>query len=960
MRKISGVIFLLVFLLATSLLAKTSEHYFKFQINSKSELSKITRVVSIDNVKGSTVYAYATDDQLREFENLGYSYEILPSPSTLIKPEMAADKYDITAWDVYPTYDAYISMMYQFQSDYPDLCKIYNIGTTVDGRDLLYAKISDNVNDEEDEPEVMFTSSIHGDETTGYVLMLRLIDSLLVSYGSDSLVTRLVDSCEVWINPLANPDGTYAGGNSSVYGATRTNANGVDMNRNYPDPDDGPHPDGHSYQPETIAMMNFATAHSFVISANFHGGEEVVNYPWDTWARLHVDNDWYVGISHVYADSAQYYSPSGYMNGYDDGITNGYDWYEVQGGRQDYMNYWRGCREVTIEISYDKTPAASQLPAYWTYNRVSFLNWLENGLYGIRGVVTDAVTGDPVFAKVRVVGHDSDLDSSRVFTDPDIGDYHRMIEAGIYDVEFSAPGYYLKTIKGVAVSDGAATHEDVALNPLPNIPDLQFVSQNAGTVDPGDDVSMNITLTNAGAGNATGVSSTLLTDDSYISVTQPYSDYPNITALGGTGTSLSAYQFSVSPTCPLNHMAQFGLEVSASGGYTDTVFFELEIGQVIEDFESGGFTSMPWVMGGNQAWTITSSSPYEGVYCAKSGSIGDSQTSQMSVSFDVSSSGTISFYYKVSSESGWDYLRFFIDGVEKGSWSGSSGWTQVSYPVTAGNRTFTWKYTKDGSYASGSDCGWVDMIVFPAITMPAPEITTVSLPDWTGGVYYSQQLAATGGSGSLSWMDKNDDLAGTGLTLSSSGLLSGTPASATAISFTALVTDEGAATDEQLFDFTINPALTITEINLPQGNIDEAYSQQLLSSGGTGNIIWSDKNGDLAATGLSLSTAGLLSGTVATPGTINFTARVVDNVGAFSERPFSVDFIRPYVCGDANGDGDVNVGDAVYLINFIFRSGPSPEPLEAGMANGDSDLNIGDAVYLINFVFKSGTEPICP
>lgn len=67
-----------------------------------------------------------------------------------------------------------------------------------------------------------------------------------------------------------------------------------------------------------------------------------------------------------------------------------------------------------------------------------------------------------------------------------------------------------------------------------------------------------------------------------------------------------------------------------------------------------------------------------------------------------------------------------------------------------------------------------------------------------------------------------------------------------------------------------------------------------------------------------------------------------------------------YVCGDANGDGQPNVGDAVFLINYVFKGGPAPEPLEGGDANCDNQVNVGDAVFLINFVFKGGTAPCCP
>jgi hypothetical protein len=181
--------------------------------------------------------------------------------------------------------------------------------------------------------------------------MLRLIDYLLSNYGTDPRVTGLVDNIEIWINPLANPDGTYAGGNNTVNGARRGNALFVDLNRNYPDPADGPHPDGLEWQDETVAFMQMAEEKHFVAGANLHGGAEVCNYPWDTWENLHADNDWWVYVCREYADTVHEYAVPGYMTDLDNGITNGFAWYWITGGRQDYMTYFQQGREFTLEIS---------------------------------------------------------------------------------------------------------------------------------------------------------------------------------------------------------------------------------------------------------------------------------------------------------------------------------------------------------------------------------------------------------------------------------------------------------------------------------------------------------------------------------------------------------------------------------------------------------------------------------
>ena len=441
------------------------EEYIRISFDSRVEIAKISKLVSISKVEDNILFAYANGKQLQSLANAGYKYEILTHPGLLISPAMTSEKRGITAWDVYPTYEVYDSMMYQFATDYPDLCQIVNAGQSVLGRDILFARISDNVDIEEDEPEVMYTSSMHGNETAGYVMMLRLIDTLLTGYGSDSLITRLIDSCEIWINPLANPDGTYYGGNHTVYGARRYNYYGRDLNRNFPDPKGGQHPDGSTHQAETIVMMDLAAEQSFVLSANMHGGVEVINYPWDTWSRLHPDDDWLIAISRDYADSAQYFSVLGYMDYLNNGITNGYAWYSIEGGRQDYMNFWHGCREITFELSNTYLLPADSMPIFWEWNRVSLFNYLESALYGIRGIVTDSLTGQPLPAVINLPGHDTDSDSSRVFTDPDVGDYHRMLEAGVYDLEVTANGYRTKTITSVVVPVLTSVRVDVMLYP---------------------------------------------------------------------------------------------------------------------------------------------------------------------------------------------------------------------------------------------------------------------------------------------------------------------------------------------------------------------------------------------------------------------------------------------------------------------------------------------------------------
>jgi hypothetical protein len=446
---------------------KEGEQYFSFQPSNRESIRELSRVISIDKVENSgKVFAYANKKGFSRFLDFNISYEILPHPGDFkrfLNMKSHVDIRNVDDWDFYPTYDAYVDMMNQYAADYPDLCKVVSIGSTVQGRELLVAKISHNVNIEENEPQFLYTSSIHGDETTGYILMLRLIDYLLSNYSTDPRITGLLDNMEIWINPLANPDGTYHGGNGSVNGAYRYNANWIDLNRNYPDPEDGQHPDGEAWQVETLHFMSFAENHHFVSSCNIHGGTEVCNYPWDTWQKLSADDNWWQYVCHEYADTAQLYSPPGYMSDYDDGITNGWQWYDVAGGRQDYMNYFQQDREFTLEISNDKLLDPSLLPEWWDYNYRSLLNYMEQSTFGVRGTVKDSISGFPVKAEVYALLHEKD--SSWVYSTLPNGNYHRLLYAGTYTMKYSAQGYIPKIINNVTVANRQATVLNVKLVP---------------------------------------------------------------------------------------------------------------------------------------------------------------------------------------------------------------------------------------------------------------------------------------------------------------------------------------------------------------------------------------------------------------------------------------------------------------------------------------------------------------
>ena len=439
------------------LMQERNEYYFTFSLNGNDNLQAIARTISVDRVDGDLVTAYANNEEFANFQKFGYEATLLTPPSMLHEAEMwdgnNRAEYD---WDAYPTYTAYEDMMYQFATDHPDKCEIISLGTLASGRKILIAHINNGSG--EGKPKFLYTSTIHGDETTGWMLMLRLIDYILENPTLPECETVL-NNIDLYIGPNTNPDGTYHGGNNTVNGATRYNINGVDMNRNYADPHGGAHPDGNAYQLETEWFMQFAQDNAFVMGANYHGGAEVMNYPWDNTYTLHADDAWYQLISHEYANLCHAVS-AGYMTDYNNGITNGAAWYMIGGGRQDYMNGYAQCRELTIECSNTKCPNGSQMPTFWNYNKNSLFAFMNQCIYGIHGTVTDQNTQQPLEATITITGHDDEY--SIVKSHLPAGDYHRPIKAGTYTLTFTANGYYPHQ-ETVTVADGETVELNVQL-----------------------------------------------------------------------------------------------------------------------------------------------------------------------------------------------------------------------------------------------------------------------------------------------------------------------------------------------------------------------------------------------------------------------------------------------------------------------------------------------------------------
>ncbi|MCD6097768.1 carboxypeptidase regulatory-like domain-containing protein [bacterium] len=405
--------------------------------------------VMVDNVKPDTVIAYVFDKGMRYLDEKGYYYE------PFVVPCYRGQKLS-TSTLYYPEYSEIRDTLHSFAESYPELCRLDSIGPTQEGRWMYIMRITDNPDIQEDEPEFRYSSTMHGDEPVSVPFCIEFIKMLLTGYGTDPDITEFVNEIDLWVMPLYNPDGY-----EHTPSWQRTLSNGIDPNRNFPVPDGSMGEDGtYTVYQETQAFMDFCNERYFVASANFHTGALIVNRLWDHTSTIPDEEPL---LFHMAIHYSRYNSPM-YTNPNPDsafGTTNGYRWYEVDGSLQDWVYWQRSDIDFTIELSNTKAPPVSSLDGLWEDNREAMFQFALCSLWGIRGIVTDSITGEPLPATVSVEGLDRD-----VHCDPAVGDYHRILLNGFYNLTFSCPGYRTKTVTGVYADTTEATRLDVQLAPL--------------------------------------------------------------------------------------------------------------------------------------------------------------------------------------------------------------------------------------------------------------------------------------------------------------------------------------------------------------------------------------------------------------------------------------------------------------------------------------------------------------
>jgi len=789
---------------------------------------------------------YLTPDELEKLKATGLEYEILDADLNRTS-SVFWSSMDRTR-DAYHTFPEIVSLADSLAGNFPDICEKHIFGYTGGGYELGALKITDNVDINENEAEVMFDGGIHGDEIGCSENVIRFARDLCIGYGSDPIITDLIDNHEIWLYYCVNPYGRIHD--------IRYNGNGVDLNRDWGYMWDGWGGSWGAYsQPEAKALRNCMYNRQFVVHTTYHSGTEYISCPWSYRPDHCPDYNHIIQLAGVYSSTSLYPSL-----GYGQGCTG---MYPINGSSKDTNYGMMGSISWSMEISYSKHPPPSQIMLYYNRNKPAMLSMIEYSGYGLEGIVTNAETGEPVRAIVWVD------DYFPTYTDSAIGDYHKYVLPGIYSITITANGYESQTVNDIIVPSSGSAITDFQLQPITeptyygykfsasqipgnntadegntpaclgapdninysigkdgwciidmqypiidgsyndftvfegdtspegftclvsqmidgpyisvgtgfgttefdisasglsevqfikilddgdgaaSVPDAGFdldaistefiqgpnlvfidyfiddsVGGNGdGNLDPGESADLYIVLKNNGTETAEDIITNFYSYDQYITINGTLTDFED---LAPTQIDTGYVNISISPSTPESHTAHFNLDVSCNdGAYSNVFLFTILIGAPpIEDFETGDFSSYDWMQGGSADWTVVTENPYEGVYCARSGTISHSQTTQLSVNMDVYA-GDISFYRKVSSEAGYDYLKFYIDGVAQGQWAGIVEWGEVSYSVSFGNHTFKWSYEKDVEVSSGSDCAWIDFITFPP-TLPDYPVFSLS------------------------------------------------------------------------------------------------------------------------------------------------------------------------------------------------------------------------------------------
>ncbi len=453
---------------------------FVYSVNLKSSKEMLVKIhttkptvqdliesgVYIYEVKDAFIVGAVTDEVLIDISTKGYRFDI-------IIPDMVKYHESLAPGSDFGRFHSYQEVVDTFNiiaQDNPNLVTLDTIGWSIQNRVLLAMKITDNALIDEHEPRILWDGTTHGNENIGTEVCLYLVRHLLQNYGVDPVITNFVNTREIWIIPIVNPDGMVS--------RQRYNGNGVDLNRDYGYVWDawGGSP-GPFSQPEVIAIRNFSQLAPFVMWTTYHSGTEAAMWPWAYSTMAPYDSVFLSLLCHRYS--------------YHTGLPPFQicrELYEVHGSSADYGYGAEGAMMVCPELCSPHVPDTSRIELLCQQNLNANLELLQRSSHGIRGRIYDSISNQPIRAMIEI-----QPPNFPIYTDTN-GYYFRYAHQGTYSIKVIANGYTEKTITDVIVPSDTYTIVDVPLVSDTTIATFAYRCVSCNIEDPSNHSNTSLTI----------------------------------------------------------------------------------------------------------------------------------------------------------------------------------------------------------------------------------------------------------------------------------------------------------------------------------------------------------------------------------------------------------------------------------------------------------------------------------
>ncbi|MFZ5434221.1 MAG: M14 family zinc carboxypeptidase [Calditrichota bacterium] len=641
MRAVSKLlIFCFVILLTTAALAQDHHIMVSVTLGSEAELQAFhSRASRLDIVPGETRLqprVVATPEDLQFLQRLGYDYTVIyENLEQFYASRLAGAATETDSLGGYHTY--HDIMMYMDSLETIDTHGIvqtrFSIGQTYEGREIWVQKISDNPDADEDEPEVFYNSLIHSREPAAMEAVLYFMRYLVTNYGTDAQVTDLVNNREFYFMPCFNPDGYEYNRQLNPNGGGQWRKNrrpiggseyGVDLNRNF----------GFAWGLDNDG----STAHPLSSNYTYRGPYEFSEPEVQVVRDFIQSRQFACGIDyHTYSNLVLYPWGTSYFDG--DGLTEDNTTFQMIA---DSMRYWIH----TVNGVYYTVGTPWQT------------------LYNTNGGTFDWEYGDQItkpkgfFVSTEVGGTTDGFwpAQNRIFP---------LAAENLPANLFMARIAVLLQPEVYAASRLAHCQSE-------------WNGDGDGVTEPGEGLSLSVTLKNLGRWTLSGLQGQLTTTDTYAIVSQGTSAWLTLDPVD-TGGNQTQFQISVSGSCPALHVIPLSLHLTAAGGYDSTLTFDVTVGRssFADDAEGG---TNGWTTGGTgNLWhlsTVRSASATHSWLCGNDGSTYSSDIFCYleSPPFVLQSGDQIEFDQWYAIEDGYDVGYLEIDR--------GFGWTQLGNPTS--------------------------------------------------------------------------------------------------------------------------------------------------------------------------------------------------------------------------------------------------------------------------------------